>query len=279
MFGKAGRAETATDPAPLEMFETTIQFKPREQWRAGMTPDKLVEELDRIVQRAGPLQHLGAADPQPHRHARHRHQEPGRHQGRRAGPRARSTASPREIERVVKDVPGVTSALAERLTGGRYIDVDDRPRRGRALRPEHRRRAGHRRRRRSAARTSARRSRACSASRSTCAIRASCAIRSSKLRELPIVTERGAQLTLGDVARHSHRRRPADAAQRERAPVRLGLRRHPRPRPALGGARHAARGRREGEAAARLFDLVVGAVRVSRARHGAAEGRGARSRC
>jgi Cu(I)/Ag(I) efflux system membrane protein CusA/SilA len=49
VYGKAGRAETATDPAPLEMFETTIQFKPREQWRAGMTQDKLVEELDRIV--------------------------------------------------------------------------------------------------------------------------------------------------------------------------------------------------------------------------------------
>jgi Cu(I)/Ag(I) efflux system membrane protein CusA/SilA len=47
VFGKAGRADTATDPAPLEMFETTIQFKPREQWRAGMTPDKLVQALDR----------------------------------------------------------------------------------------------------------------------------------------------------------------------------------------------------------------------------------------
>src|SRR5207302_3028860 len=49
VFGKAGRAETATDPAPLEMFETTIQFKPRDQWRAGMTPDKLVAELDQAV--------------------------------------------------------------------------------------------------------------------------------------------------------------------------------------------------------------------------------------
>ncbi|MFL6648545.1 MAG: efflux RND transporter permease subunit, partial [Sulfurifustaceae bacterium] len=47
VFGKAGRAETATDPAPLEMFETTVQFKPRDQWRPGMTPEKLVEELDR----------------------------------------------------------------------------------------------------------------------------------------------------------------------------------------------------------------------------------------
>src|SRR5262249_21356331 len=53
VFAKAGRAETATDPAPLEMFETTIQFKPRAEWRAGMTPDKLVEELDRAVKVPG----------------------------------------------------------------------------------------------------------------------------------------------------------------------------------------------------------------------------------
>src|SRR5688572_12813090 len=53
VFGKAGRADTATDPAPLEMFETTIQFKPRDQWRAGMTPDMLVEELDRVVKVPG----------------------------------------------------------------------------------------------------------------------------------------------------------------------------------------------------------------------------------
>src|SRR3546814_8951117 len=49
----AGRADTATDPAPLEMFETTIQFKPRSEWRPGMTPAKLVEELDRVVQVPG----------------------------------------------------------------------------------------------------------------------------------------------------------------------------------------------------------------------------------
>ena len=73
-----------------------------------MTPDKLVEELDRVVQGAGPLQHLGAADPQPHRHAGDRHQEPGRRQGRRARICRRSTASPAQIERVVKQVPGVT---------------------------------------------------------------------------------------------------------------------------------------------------------------------------
>ncbi|MDZ4292182.1 MAG: CusA/CzcA family heavy metal efflux RND transporter, partial [Hydrogenophaga sp.] len=53
VYGTAGRADSATDPAPLEMFETTIQFKPREQWRAGMTPDKLVDELDRTVRVPG----------------------------------------------------------------------------------------------------------------------------------------------------------------------------------------------------------------------------------
>ncbi|MCZ9335533.1 hypothetical protein, partial [Klebsiella pneumoniae] len=53
VFGKAGRAESATDPAPLEMFETTIRFKAREQWRAGMTPEKLIDELDRAVQVPG----------------------------------------------------------------------------------------------------------------------------------------------------------------------------------------------------------------------------------
>jgi len=53
VYGKAGRAETATDPAPMEMFETTIQFKPKDQWRPGMTQDRLVEELDRIVKVPG----------------------------------------------------------------------------------------------------------------------------------------------------------------------------------------------------------------------------------
>jgi Cu(I)/Ag(I) efflux system membrane protein CusA/SilA len=122
------------------MFETTIQFKPRDQWRPGMTPEKLVEELDRIVQGAGPDQHLGAADPQPHRHAGHRHQEPGRHQGGRAD-LAEIDRVTREIERVVKQRARRHLGAGRALTGGRYIDVDiDRaPRRATA---EHRRRAG-----------------------------------------------------------------------------------------------------------------------------------------
>lgn len=123
VFGKAGRAETATDPAPLEMFETTIQFKPRDQWRVGMTTDKLVDELDRIVKVPGlsniwvpPIRNridmlaTGIKSPVGVKVAGASLQEIDRITG--------------EIERIVKRVPGVSSALAERLNGGRYIDVD-----------------------------------------------------------------------------------------------------------------------------------------------------------
>ena len=122
VFGKAGRAETATDPAPLEMFETTIQFKPRDQWRPGMTPDNLVQELDRIVQVPGlsniwvpPIRNridmlaTGIKSPVGVKVAGTNLKELDR------------LAS--EVERVVKQVPGVSSAFAERLTGGRYVDV------------------------------------------------------------------------------------------------------------------------------------------------------------
>ena len=122
VFGKAGRAETATDPAPLEMFETTIQFKPQDQWRPGMTADKLVEELDRAVQVPG----LANVWVPPIRN--------------RIDMLATGIKSPigvkvtgadlaaidriaQAVEHVAKTVPGVSSALAERLTGGRYLDV------------------------------------------------------------------------------------------------------------------------------------------------------------
>jgi Cu(I)/Ag(I) efflux system membrane protein CusA/SilA len=123
VFGKAGRADSATDPAPLEMFETTIQFKPREQWRSGMTPDKLVEELDRAVKVPGlsniwvpPIRNridmlaTGIKSPVGVKVA--------------GADLATIDKLTTRIESVVKDVPGVSSALAERLTGGRYIDVD-----------------------------------------------------------------------------------------------------------------------------------------------------------
>ncbi len=79
VFGKTGKAETATDSAPLEMVETTIQLKPQDQWRPGMTMEKIVDELDKTVRLPRAGEPVGAADPQPHRHALHRHQEPDRH--------------------------------------------------------------------------------------------------------------------------------------------------------------------------------------------------------
>jgi len=122
VFGKAGRAETATDPAPLEMFETTVMLKPREQWRPGLTPEKLVEELDAAVKVPG----LANIWIPPIRN--------------RIDMLATGIKSPigvkvsgsdlaaidrvaRDVEAAAKAVPGVSSALAERLTGGRYLDV------------------------------------------------------------------------------------------------------------------------------------------------------------
>ncbi|WP_086871504.1 efflux RND transporter permease subunit [Kosakonia pseudosacchari] len=123
VFGKAGRAESATDPAPLTMLETTIRFKPRDQWRAGMTPEKLVEELDKTVRVPG----IANVWVPPIRN--------------RLDMLATGIKSPvgikvngnniadiervaQQIEQVVKTVPGVTSALAERLAGGRYVDIN-----------------------------------------------------------------------------------------------------------------------------------------------------------
>lgn len=123
VFGKAGRAESATDPAPMEMFETTIQFKPRDQWRPGMTPEKLVEELDRVVKVPGlanvfipPIKNrigmvsTGIKTPVG---------------VKVTGPElGQIDQIAFQVEKAVKNVPGVTSALAERLSGGRYIDVN-----------------------------------------------------------------------------------------------------------------------------------------------------------
>ena len=122
VFGKVGRAETATDPAPLEMVETTVQLKPREEWRPGLTPEKLIDELDSLVRLPGlaniwipPIRNridmlaTGIKSPLGIKVA-----------GSDLGEIERVAS---RIERVVAGVRGVTSALAERVTGGRYIDV------------------------------------------------------------------------------------------------------------------------------------------------------------
>ncbi|WP_027390177.1 efflux RND transporter permease subunit [Chrysiogenes arsenatis] len=123
VFGKAGRAETATDPAPLTMLETTIKLKPREEWREGMTTRKIIEELDAIVKLPGvtnawvmPIKTridmlaTGIRTPVGIKVA---------------GPDlAVIETIGTEIEQAIKNLPGTASVYSERVTGGRYIDVD-----------------------------------------------------------------------------------------------------------------------------------------------------------
>ena len=123
VFGKAGRAETATDPAPMEMFETTIQFKPRDQWRPGLTPESLVAELDKVVRVPGlsnvwipPIRNridmlaTGIKSPIG---------------VKISGPDIATIETVAlAVERVAKSVRGVSSAFAERLSGGLYITID-----------------------------------------------------------------------------------------------------------------------------------------------------------
>ena len=122
VFGKAGRAASATDPAPLEMFETVINLKPETEWRPGMTMDKLIAELDRAVQIPG----VSNAWTMPIK-ARIDMLSTGIRTpvgikvfGKDLEELDRVAKS---IESVVKGVPGTTSAYAERMTGGYYLDI------------------------------------------------------------------------------------------------------------------------------------------------------------
>jgi Cu(I)/Ag(I) efflux system membrane protein CusA/SilA len=123
VFGKAGRAETATDPAPLEMFETTIRLRPRSEWRPGMTPERIIEELDRAVRVPGltnvwvpPIRNridmlaTGVKSPIGVKVS--------------GSDLASLDAAAQIIERLARDVPGVSSAVAERIAGGRYVNVN-----------------------------------------------------------------------------------------------------------------------------------------------------------
>ena len=122
VYGKAGRAETATDPAPPEMFETTINLKPEAEWRLGMTTDKLIAEMDKALQIPG----VANSWTMPIK--------------ARLDMLATGIRTPigikvfgkdlegiervaKDIEAAVKDVPGTTSAFAERITGGYYLDI------------------------------------------------------------------------------------------------------------------------------------------------------------
>ena len=122
VFGKAGRAETATDPAPIEMFETTIQLKPKDEWRPGMTSDKIVAELDSKLKIPGlanvfvpPIRNridmlaTGIKSP-----VGVKITGPGLDTLQRLG---------EEVERAVKPIGGTVSVVSDRISGGRYVDV------------------------------------------------------------------------------------------------------------------------------------------------------------
>ncbi len=123
VFGKAGRAATATDPAPLEMFETVINLKPEDEWREGMTPDQLVAEMDRALQFPG----ISNAWTMPIK-ARTDMLSTGIRTPigiKVFGPDLEGLERlAREIEAVVRTVPGTTSAFAERVMGGYYLEIE-----------------------------------------------------------------------------------------------------------------------------------------------------------
>lgn len=123
VFGKMGRAETSTDPAPLDMVETTIMLKPESEWRAGMTPDKLIQEMDKALQIPGltnvwtmPIKNrldmlstgiktpvgikIGGADLK------------------------MLDSLGKQVESIMRTVPGTASAYSERVLGGNYIDFN-----------------------------------------------------------------------------------------------------------------------------------------------------------
>ncbi len=123
VYGKAGRANTATDPAPTEMFETVINLKPESEWRPGLTTDKLIAELDKALQFPG----VANSWTMPIK-ARIDMLSTGIRTpigikvfGKDLGEMEKMA---KEIEAVVKAVPGTTSAFAERITGGFYLNIE-----------------------------------------------------------------------------------------------------------------------------------------------------------
>ena len=123
VYGKAGRAQTATDPAPLEMFETIINLKPETEWRPGLTVDKLIAELDKALQIPG----VANSWTMPIK-ARIDMLSTGIRTPIGIKVFGKDLAGmeklAKEIEAVVKQVPGTTSAYAERLTGGLYLNIE-----------------------------------------------------------------------------------------------------------------------------------------------------------
>ena len=200
VFGKIGRAETPTDPAPLSMVETVVQLAPRERWRPGLTWDALVDGARREAALPGHAEPVVDADPDAHGDARDRRAQPARREGLRRRRWRRSSRRRSRSRAALADVPGTRSAFAERATGAFYLDVAHRPRARGALRRVGRGRERRRSRRRSAARTSRRRSRAASATRSTCATRSAFRDDPEAIGRTLVPTATGALVPLRELA-------------------------------------------------------------------------------
>lgn len=122
-FGKAGRSNSATDPAPLAMIETWIELKPREEWRKGMTPEKLIADLDKRVRLPGMMNSWGYPI---------KIRLDMLTTGIRTPVGIKVAGSDlntidkisKEVEVLVRDVPGTRSAIADRVVGGKYIEIE-----------------------------------------------------------------------------------------------------------------------------------------------------------
>ena len=122
VVGKIGRAETSTDPAPINMSETIVTFKPKDQWPAGLTKDDILQRLDSKAAHARCHEYLDAADSEPHRYAVDGNSHAGRREGVRFGP-----ADDREEIRRDRTRParcaGAVDLYAERITGAPYLEI------------------------------------------------------------------------------------------------------------------------------------------------------------
>ena len=272
VYGKAGRASTATDPAPTEMFETVINLKPRDQWRPGVTTDSLMAEMDKALQFPG----VSNAWTMPIK-ARIDMLSTGIRTpvgvkvfGTDLGEMERLA---RQIEQVVKTVPGTSSAYAERVIGGYYLDITpDRDALARyglmvgdvqdvvatALGGD-------------AVTTTVE-----GRERYTVNVRYPRDLRSNPqaiANDVLVPMPGGGTVPLAEVATGEARPRPHHHSHRERPARGLHLRRHPRPRPRRLRRRGAEGRRGEHRVPARLLRHLERTVRIPGARRGAAQDR------
>ena len=264
VFGKVGRADSATDPAPLSMIETTIALRPRGEWRPGMTPERLIEEMDAALQVPG----LTNAWTMPIR-SRIDMLSTGIRTPvgiKIAGPDlAELERLGREVEAVVRGLPGTATVYADRVMGGNYLDFEiDRDaiaRHGLTVRDVQQviqtaiggnERDHHRRGPRTLPGQPPLRPRAARRS-------AGAALRAGD-------DAGGASGAAGTPGPHELRGGAAEHQERGRAAERLGVRGHPRHRRGRLRGERQSRGGRRGRAAPRLHAVLERAVRVPRAR-------------